>query len=228
MDYSFFRDGPILPPNAPKDMLQQYYSTEYTNEAIKKIAEGLAQIVGPDNYFANPIYLENIYDSWTGGIGRIVKESIEKLATVSGLIDDPIKPTDPLTKIPGIRAFQAKDVYGNSASVSKFYKKIEKYQKTFSTLTFLRESNRLEEYAKLRKDFEKQYNIDPESMLDIRKEMCEIAKAIRIVYNAKYKDDGSLFTGDEKLELIEDLYKARIGMAQKALKILKDIEQKGK
>jgi len=227
-DYSFFRDGPILPADAPKNMLNQYYSTEYTNESIKKIAEGLAKIVGPDNYFANPIYLENIYDQWTGGIGRIVKESIDKIAITGGLIDDPIKPTDPLTKIPGIRVFQAKDVYGNAASVSKFYKKIDKYQKTFNTLTFLKDNNRLDEYQELRKDFINQYKLDPESMLDIRKQMGEIAKSIRIVYNAKYKDDGSLFSGDEKLELIEDLYKARIGIAQKGLQILKDIEQKTK
>ena len=228
MDYSFFRDGPILPADAPENMLNQYYSTEYTNEAIKKISEGLAQITNPDNYFANPIYLENIYDSWTGGIGRIVKESVEKLAIISGVIDDPIKPTDPLSKIPGVRAFQAKDVYGNSASVSKFYKKIDKYQKTFNSLTFLREGGRFDEYQKLRKNFQKENNIDPEPLLDIRKEMGEVSKMIRIIHNAKYKDDGSLFTGDEKLELIEDTYKVRIGLAQKGLKILKSIEQKSK
>lgn len=228
MNYSFFRDGPLFPAGTPDDMLNQEYSTEYTNEAIKFIAEGVAQIAGPDNYFANSIYLENIYDQWTGGIGRIVKESIEKLAITGGLIDDPIKPTDELSKIPGIRAFQVKDVYGNSASVTKFYSKTKIYNKTFNSLTFLETTNQFDKYEKLRKDFQKKYNIDPEPILDINKEMGEVAKSIRIVYNAKYKDDGSLFTGDEKLELIQDLYKVRIGIAQKGLKILKDIEQKDK
>ena len=37
MNYSFFRDAPILPADAPKDMLNQYYSTEYNNQAIKKL-----------------------------------------------------------------------------------------------------------------------------------------------------------------------------------------------
>jgi hypothetical protein len=137
MNYSFFRDAPILPADAPKDMLNQYYSTEYNNQAIKKLAENLTLIVGADNYFANPIYLENIYDSYTGGIGRIVKQSIEDIAISAGVIDDPIRPEDPLTKIPGIRAFQAKDIYNNSASISKFYDEVKKYEKVFNTVEYL-------------------------------------------------------------------------------------------
>jgi len=104
-------------------MLNSYYSTEYTNPTLKVLAEQLTSIVGADNYFANPIYLENIYDSYTGGIGRMVKESVNAIAIKGGIIDDPIRPEDPLTKIPGIRVFQAKDVYGYSKSIQEYYDK---------------------------------------------------------------------------------------------------------
>ena len=63
----------MLPPSAPKDMLNSEYSTEYTNPTIKALAEQLTSIVGADNYFANPIYLENIYDSYFGGVGKWLK-----------------------------------------------------------------------------------------------------------------------------------------------------------
>lgn len=222
MNYSFFRDGPVLPPDAPKDMASQYYSTQYTNEVIKKIAEKLTMLVGDKNYFANPVYLENIYDSYTGGIGRIVKESIESIAIYSGLIDDPIKPSDSLTKIPGIRAFQAKDVYGNSAAIEKFYDLIKPYKTTFNTIDYLTKTNNTDA---LIKEYKK-YNFDIKAIIELENDMKDLNNNIKIIYNAKKKNDGTLFTSEEKQEIIEDLYKAKIGFAQKGLKIIKDVEKK--
>ena len=221
LDYSFFRDAPILPADAPDDMLNSYYSTDYTNPTLKKLAENLAEIVGVDNYFANPVYLENIYDSYTGGIGRMVKEAINEIAINGGLIEDPIKPTDPLTKIPGIRVFQAKDVYGYSKSISKFYKKTEDQKKLLSTVDYLLKTNNTKGYLKEIKNV----NFDVKAVLDILEGMKETSKDIRIIYNARKKEDGSLFTSDEKRDLIDDLYKVRIGLAQKGLQIMKSIEE---
>ena len=42
------------------------------------------------------------------------------------------------------------------------------------------------------------------------------------------KDDGTLFTPEEKRDLIDDLYKTRIGLAQKGLQIIKNVEQQDK
>ena len=221
MNYSFFRDAPILPADAPKDMLNQYYSTEYNNQAIKKLAENLTLIVGADNYFANPIYLENIYDSYTGGIGRIVKQSIEDIAISAGVIDDPIRPEDPLTKIPGIRVFQAKDIYNNSASISKFYDEVKKYEKVFNTVEYLTKSNDTNALKKLYKE----YNFDVAAVVEVKKYFNEVDNDIKILYNAKKKNDGTLWTSKEKQEQIEDLYKVKIGFAQKGLQIIKNVEK---
>jgi len=221
MNYSFFRDAPILPADAPKDMLNQYYSTEYNNQAIKKLAENLTLIVGADNYFANPIYLENIYDSYTGGIGRIVKQSIEDIAISAGVIDDPIRPEDPLTKIPGIRAFQAKDIYNNSASIAKFYDETKKYEKVFNTVEYLTKSNDTNALKKLYKE----YNFDVAAVVEVKKFLNEVDNDIKVIYNAKKKNDGTLWTSKEKQEQIEDLYKVKIGFAQKGLQIIKNVEK---
>lgn len=224
LDYSFFRDAPILPVDAPKNMFNQYYSTQYTNEVIKKLAENLTVLVGNDNYFANPVYLENIYDSYTGGIGRIVKESVEQIAISAGVIEDPIKPTDSLTKIPGIRAFQAKDIYGNSASITKFYDTIKEYKSAFNTIDYLTKTNNTEG---LIKEYKK-YNFDIKAVIGIEEAMKDVSENIKTIYNAKKKNDGTLFTSNEKQEIIEDLYKLRIGLAQKGLQIIKNIEKEQK
>ena len=223
-DYSIFREAPILPPSAPKDMLHSYYSTEYTNPTIKELAENLAQIVGTDNYFANPIYLENIYDSYTGGIGRLVKESINSIAIKGGIIDDPIRPSDPLTKIPGIRVFQAKDVYGYSKSIQEFYNLTKDYKTVINTVDYLLKIGNEEGYLKEIK----KVNFDVMAVIEIEEEMKDIATDIKTIYNAKMKDDGTLFTPEEKRDLIDDLYKVRIGLAQKGVQIIKNVEQKEK
>jgi len=223
-DYSIFREAPILPPDAPKDMLNSYYSTEYTNPTIKALAENLATIVGPDNYFANPIYVENIYDSYFGSIGRMAKEAINTIAIKGGLIEDPIKPEDPLTKIPGIRVFQAKDVYGYSKSIQVFYESLKPYKTILNTVDYLDKIGDVEGYLKE----SKKVNFDIKAVLDIQKGMKEVSKDIKVIYNAKMKEDGTLFTAEEKRDLIDDLYKTRIGLAQKGVQIIKNVEQKDK
>jgi hypothetical protein len=220
-DYSIFRDAPILPQNAPKNMKNQYYSTEYTNPLIKKLAENLTELVGIDNYFANPIYLENIYDGYTGGLGTKLKESLTYISINYGIIDDPIKPSDDLSKIPGVRAFQAKDVYGNSASVQKFYRRIEEYKKDFNTIEYLKKTGNNEA---LIKEYKK-YNFDIGALIEQEKKVKEAGDGIKVIYNAKTKGDGTLWTPEGKQELIEDFYKVRIAAAQRGLKILGMLEE---
>ena len=220
-DYSIFREAPILPPDAPKDMLNSEYSSIYTNPTIKELSRALTTVVGADNYFSNPIFLENIYDSYFGGVGVIIKDAINKIAITSGVIDDPINPTDPLSKIPGVRVFQAKDVYGYSQSVSKFYKKTEKLKTQLNTLDYLKRTGNMERYQELRK----KADFDIEAVLEITKGMSDVSKDIKVIYNAKMKDDGTLFTSDEKKDIIDDLMRVRIGLAQKGLQIMKELEQ---
>ena len=223
-DYSMFREAPILPPSAPKDMLNSEYSTEYTNPTIKALAENLTIIVGADNYFANPIYLENIYDSYTGGVGRMSKDAINSIAIKGGIIDDPIRPSDPLTKIPGIRVFQAKDVYGYSKSIQEYYNKTKKYKTIMNTVDYLLKIGDTERYLELATEVD----FDIKAVIEIEDQMKSVSKDIKTIYNVKMKDDGTLFTPEEKRDLIDDLYKVRIGLAQKALKIIKNFEKEKK
>ena len=220
-DYSIFREAPILPPSAPKDMLNSEYSTEYTNPTIKALAEQLTIIVGADNYFANPVYLENIYDSYFGGVGQMAKDSVNAIAIKGGIIDDPIRPEDPLTKIPGIRVFQAKDVYGYSKSIQQFYNKTKKYKTIINTVDYLIKTGNIKRYLELAPEV----NFDIKAVIEVENGMKQVSKDIKVIYNAKMKDDGTLFTPEEKRGLIDDLYKVRIGLAQQGLQIIKNVEQ---
>jgi len=221
MDYSFFKGSPILPKDAPANMKNKYYSTEYTNETIKLFADKLSSLVGDESNLTNPVWIENVYDGWFGDIGRMVKKFTDNLLIKGGVIDDPIKPEDPITKIPGLRAFDVKDVYGYSKSVKEYYDKTNKYKKLFNTVDYLLETGDYESFLKE----QDKVNFDLKAVVDIDTEMKNIIKSIKIIYNAKYKDDGTLFTSEEKRDIIDDLYIERIGLAQKALQIIKNVEQ---
>jgi hypothetical protein len=68
-------------------------------------------------------------------------------------------------------------------------------------------------------------DFDIEAVLEITKGMSDVSKDIKVIYNAKMKDDGTLFTSDEKKDIIDDLMRVRIGLAQKGLQIMKELEQ---
>jgi len=79
----------------------------------------------------------------------------------------------------------------------------------------------MERYQELRK----KADFDIEAVLEITKGMSDVSKDIKVIYNAKMKDDGTLFTSDEKKDIIDDLMRVRIGLAQKGLQIMKELEQ---
>ena len=88
-------------------------------------------------------------------------------------------------------------------------------------MDYLKRTGNMERYQELRK----KADFDIEAVLEITKGMSDVSKDIKVIYNAKMKDDGTLFTSDEKKDIIDDLMRVRIGLAQKGLQIMKELEQ---
>ena len=110
-------------------------------------------------------------------------------------IEDPIKPTDTLTKIPIIRAFDVRDVGYSSTSLVKFFEEYEKVSKIVNGMEKARKDGKTEEYFKL----QKQFGADHSVILQYRESIKEIDTAIRQIYNTKKLADGTTITPDEKL-----------------------------
>jgi len=180
--------------------------------------------VGDESFLAmNPIHAENVFRSWTGGIGRYVIDILDYGLIKAKIIDDPIKPTDTLSKIPVIRAFDVRDNPGYSAkSLTTFFEKLEPIQKAFNDLEFAQKIGDFEEVERLSKEapFDKKF------MLDYQQSIKDLDKAIRQIYNVKELADGTKITGDMKRELIDQKYTLMISFAQEALKLLEKQENK--
>jgi hypothetical protein len=224
MNYSIFRDAPLVPKSLDKNLPNKFYYTEYTSETFKLISKLLNGLVGDDSFFAtNPIHAENVFRSWTGGLGRYVIDTLDFALIKGKIIDDPIKPTDTLSKIPVVRAFDVRDVPGYSAqSIVKFFEEYSKVEKILNGMDFAKKAGDFEEYQKLKQTL----NIDEQKLLDYRKSIKEIDKQIRNIYNLKEFPNGKIPTPDEKRELIDDYYKLMINFAQQALSYLELVREK--
>ena len=224
MNYSFFRDAPVVPKSLDKNLPNKFYYTEYTSETFKLISKTINGLVGDDSFFAtNPIHAENVFRSWTGGIGRYVIDTLDYAIIKSKIIDDPIKPTDTLSKIPVIRAFDIRDVPGYSAqSIVKFFEEYEKVEKIVNGMDFAKKTGDFKEYKKLKETL----NVDEVKLLDYRKQIKKLDKEIRTIYNLKEFPNGDIPTPDEKRELIDDYYKLMINFAQQALTYLELVREK--
>jgi len=218
MNYSFFRDAPIVPKSLDKNLPNKFYYTEYTSETFKLLSKTINGLVGDDSFFAtNPIHAENVFRSWTGGIGRYIIDTLDYAIIKGKIIEDPIKPTDTLSKIPIVRAFDIRDVPGYSAqSIVKFFEEYEKVETIINGMDFAKKAGDFEEYQKLKQTL----NVDEVQLLEYRKSIKEIDKQIRNIYNLKQFPNGDIPTPDEKRELIDDYYKLMINFAQQGLSYL--------
>ncbi len=77
-NYSIFRDAPVVPKSLDKNLSNKFYYTEYTSETIKLFSEILNGIVGDDSFLSvKPIHAENVFRSWTGGLGRYALDILD-------------------------------------------------------------------------------------------------------------------------------------------------------
>jgi len=223
-NYSFFRDAPIVPKSLDKNLPNKFYYTEYTSETFKLLSKTINGLVGDDSFLAtNPIHAENVFRSWTGGLGRYIIDTLDYALVKGKIIDDPIKPTDTLSKIPVVRAFDIRDVPGYSAqSIVKFFEEYEKVETIINGMDFAKKAGDFEEYKKLKETL----NVDEVKLLDYRKSIKDLDTQIRTIYNLKEFPNGDIPTPDEKRELIDDYYRLMINFAQQGLTYLELVREK--
>jgi len=223
-NYSFFKGAPVVPKSLDKNLPNKFYYTEYTSETFKLLSKTINGLVGDDSFFAtNPIHAENVFRSWTGGLGRYIIDTLDYAIIKGKIIDDPIKPTDTLSKIPVVRAFDVRDVPGYSAqSIVKFFEEYEKVETIINGMDFAKKAGDFKEYQNLKETL----NVDEVKLLEYRKSIKELDKQIRAIYNLKEFPNGDIPTPDEKRELIDEYYKLMINFAQQALSYLELVREK--
>ena len=222
-NYSIFRGKPLVPDYMDRQLLGPYQFNPYTTETSKLLSRTLAAMIG-DHNAPSPIVIDNYIRGWTGGLGNYFMMALDKALIETGIIDDPIRPTDSLTKIPGLRAFNLRDPSMQSEFITDFYDEYNKYKKYKPTIEKLKKDGDFKEAAKLavrKKLVDKNIAVLEryKTIIDQHNEY------VRKAFNMKNVDP------DQKQQIIDDMVFMSIKMAKEALKILyyepnNDIEQK--
>lgn len=208
-NYKLFNGTPLVPYYMDKNLPSKYQYTTYTSETAKLISKGINAVIGTDyTKLDNPIIIDNFIRSWTGGIGGYVVRELDKNLIKHGVVKDPIKPTDNLTGIPFIRAFDLRDPSGQSEYIMDFYREFDKINKKFQSISALEKRGDFDEAIKIRQEIKDKNEL---YLISVRDAIKELNSVIRTIYNTKE------YSPDEKRELIDIHYLLMIKSAKRGL-----------
>lgn len=210
-NYSLFKDVPLVPYYMDKNLPSKYQYTNYTSETAKLISKTINSVVGDYTKLDNPIFIDNFIKQWTGGIGGYIVREVDRALIKYGVIDDPIKPTDNLTRIPFVRAFDLRDPSGSSEYITDFYRSFDKINKKFQAISVLENRGEIEEAVKIREEIKDKNEL---YLISIKDGISELNSVIRNIYNSK------VYNPDEKRELIDTHYLLMIKEAKRGLDYL--------
>jgi hypothetical protein len=210
---SLFTKKPIV-PRSLEGVLPEYQYTEYTSETSKILGKLIRQISGDYSGISSPARIESTINNWTGTLGRTFTTVLDKALIASGVVDDPIKPSETLSDMPIIRAFVVRNPSAGSEYITTFYNKYDKVNKVFNTIDRLQKSGNFEEANKLLTNLPVEATILKSTYRLVQ----DNDKRVRDIYNSK------LFTPNEKRQLIDELYRQMIDISKYSLEAIKDIK----
>ena len=146
--------------------------------------------------------------------------ALDKGLVASGIIEDPIKPKDSLTKIPGIRAFNLRDPSIQSEFITDFYTQYNQVKKFRGTLDFLIKTGDKTEAKRVAKQLER-VKIKQVVLERNKKVIDQVTTAIRKIHNNRD------FNPAEKQEAIDKLILRTIQIAKESLEGMYGIPKKG-
>jgi hypothetical protein len=168
------------------------------------------KIIGTDSKFTNPIAIENFIKGWYGTLGRYAIQLSDESLIESGMIEDPIRPDQPLSSMPVFRAFLAKNPDLSSQWITKFYEEYNVVQKKMNKASALEKEGKALESKEIMDSLtgqQLQLNIYADSIK-------EYGAMIRNIYNNKK------YTSAEKRELIDLFAEQMILTAKRSLDIM--------
>ena len=208
---SWFQGRPLVPDYIEKNLPNKMQYTTYTSQTAKILANGIYKLIGTDTKFNNPIIIDNFARQWTGTIGRYLVQLSDKALIESGMIKDPILPTQPLSKMPVIRAFTAQYPDANSQYITDFYEEYNKISKIVNEIDALEKEGKVLESKELIESVKGKNRLQLIPYADAIKDLNFV---IRNIYNNKK------YTADEKRDLIDAHYLVMIKTAKRALEIM--------
>lgn len=168
-NYSFFREGPIIPRAEQGLEWADQYDPIRTTETAKFLAKGAEALTGGKGSlknFSSPRVVDSTLQGLTAGLGKYATDAIDILLKGSGIVDRPSAPAKRAEQLPVIRSFLVDSEQGG--------KNLDKFYQMKDALTKEKASAKLNE-----KPFVKQGVLD--SITDVSDTLSDINKAIKAI-----------------------------------------------
>jgi len=206
-DYSFFREGSIVPQREQGLQTADQYDPVRTTETAKFLAAGARKLTGDKGAFKNfgsPRIMDSTIKGFTAGLGTYATSAIDTILegeifgkkVYPSILDKPDAPEKRMEQRPLAKAFLIDPLQGGK-SMDKFYSEREKLQKQKASA------------ALNEKPFEKDDLL--KFLNDVSSQMSEYNTAIREIEKSK-------LSAKEKRDKIEPYIKQRNKLAQDAVK----------
>jgi len=204
---TYFSNRKLIPSyldGAAPDLQIKPWTSE-TAIMISKFVDKLPVV--SDTSLASPIIIDHVIDSWTGGLGRLMKSTMDAMIP-DELTGKQAGPTPTLGDLPVIKAFVVRHPSMSSQKITRFYKNLDKAGKAHKSLKILEDDlgqymDRQDEF-----DFGRIYG----QLRSAGKIISDMSKYIRTIHKNK------TMTPDEKREAIDRNYMFAIKIADEGNK----------
>jgi hypothetical protein len=219
---SLFTDGPIV-PHSLEGVLPEYQYSEHTSESAKILSRFIGAVpavkdLGKGNLtLSSPMIVENYVRSWTGTLGSYALQAADQLLVKSGVVPDPVKPSDTLSDIPFVKAFVVRHPSANAQPIRDFYDRNEKSETVMNTIKELAGRGDFKNMEKVM--FLKENQAYLAQLKGIKEALGNQSKIVRDVYA------NPELNRDEKRQLIDGVYYLMIEEATLGNKLLMDLEK---
>lgn len=140
-NYSFFKEGPIIPRAEQGLEWSDQYDPIRTTETAKFLAKGVEAVTGGKGSFKNfssPRVMDSTLQGLTAGLGKYATDAIDILLRGSGIVDAPNKPAKRAEQMPVIRSFLVDSEQGGKR-LDKLYQLKEELTKNKASAKLNRE-----------------------------------------------------------------------------------------
>jgi hypothetical protein len=214
-NYSFFREGDIIPQREQGYEYSDQYDPIRTTETGKFLAKGAEKLTGGKGAFKNfssPRVMDSTIQGLTAGLGKYGTDALDFILKKTGAVDRPVAPTKSIEQKPFTKAFLVDPNQGG--------KEMDKFYSTLNKLDKEKASNKLndESFGKTGKKTDYlpwDKNVLLKELDSASDELSGINKEIRSI------EKSTLLTADQKRRKIDVLIKDRKKVVKESVALIK-------